>query len=133
MLNSITIMGRLVADPELRYTPDGVAVTSIRLACDRDIKNKETGSRETDFIDVVMWRNTAEYAAQHLAKGRLAVVNGRLQMRKWMDKDGNKRTSTEIICDRLYFGESKSDSAQRQEPSAPAHFEPISYDGNLPF
>lgn len=109
MLNHIVIMGRLTADPEVRTTPNGVSVTTFRLACDRDRKSKDTGERETDFISVVAWRNTADFVAKYFSKGRMAVVEGRLQIRPYTDRDGNKRTATEVIAENVYFGDSKKD------------------------
>ena len=110
MLNHIVLMGRLTRDPELRRTGSGVAVASFRLAVDRDFGSKDAGAeRETDFIDIVAWRNTAEFVSKYFAKGRMAVVSGRLQMRNWTDKDGNKRTSAEVVADNCYFGDSKRD------------------------
>ena len=109
MLNHITIMGRLVADPELRTTPGGVTVATIRLAVDRDFKNKQTGERETDFISVVAWRQTAEFVSRYFAKGRMAVVEGRLQIRPYTDRDGNKRTAAEVVAENIYFGDSRRD------------------------
>ena len=106
MLNKIFIMGRLTRDPELRRTQSGTAVTSFSLAVDRDFKS-QSGEKETDFIDVVAWRSTAEFVAKYFAKGRMAVVEGRLQMRDWTDRDGNKRRSAEVIADNVYFGDSK--------------------------
>lgn len=110
MLNHIVIMGRLTADPELRRTQSGIAVTSFTLAVDRDFK-AENGERETDFISCVAWRSTAEFVQKYFAKGRMAVVSGRLQIRPWTDKDGNKRRATEIVADNVYFGDSKRDDA----------------------
>ena len=107
MLNRIIIMGRLTRDPELRRTQTGTPVASFALAVDRDIKNKQTGERETDFIDVVAWRNTAEFVSKFFTKGRMAVVEGRLQMRDWTDKEGNKRRAAEVVADQVYFGDSK--------------------------
>lgn len=109
MLNRIIIMGRLARDPELRHTQTGTPVASFRLAVDRDFRDKNTGERATDWIDVVAWRGTAEFASKFLAKGRLAVVEGRLQMRDWTDKDGNRRTSAEVVADNIYFGDSRRD------------------------
>ena len=109
MLNHITIMGRLVADPELRTTPTGTPVATIRLAVDRDFKNKQTGERETDFISVVAWRQTAEFVSRYFAKGRMAVVEGRLQIRPYTDRDGNKRTAAEVVAENIYFGDSRRD------------------------
>ena len=108
MLNRILLMGRLVADPELRRTQSGTPVTSFRIAVDRDFKN-QSGEKETDFIDIVAWRATAEFVAKYFAKGRMAVVEGRLQIRPWTDKGGNNRTSAEVVADNVYFGDSKRD------------------------
>ncbi len=109
MLNHIVLMGRLTRDPELRRTGSGIAVASFTLAVDRDFGSKESGEKETDFIDIVAWRNTAEFVSKYFAKGRMAVVSGRLQIRNWNDKDGNKRRSAEVVADNVYFGESKRD------------------------
>ncbi len=109
MLNHIVIMGRLVADPELRTTPGGVTVATVRLAVDRDFKNKQTGERETDFINVVAWRQTAEFISRYFTKGRMAVVEGRLQIRPYTDRDGNKRTAAEVVAENFYFGDSRRD------------------------
>ena len=109
MLNHITIMGRLTRDPELRRTGSGVAVTSFTLAVDRDFGKNENGERETDFIDCVAWRQTGEFVSKYFAKGRMAVVSGRLQIRGWTDKDGNKRRTAEVVADNVYFGDSKLD------------------------
>ena len=110
MLNHIVIMGRLTRDPELRRTGSGVAVTSFSLAVDRDFAPKDGGERETDFIDCVAWRQTGEFVSKYFAKGRMAVVSGRLQIRSWTDKDGNKRRSAEVVADNVYFGDSKRDN-----------------------
>ena len=110
MLNKIFLQGRLVADPEMRHTPSGVAVTTLRLAVDRDFKDRETGEKKADFINVVAWRNTAEFVSRYFNKGRMAIVEGRLQMRDWTDKDGNKRTTAEEVADNVYFGDSKRDA-----------------------
>ena len=109
MLNKIFLQGRLVADPEMRHTPSGVAVTTLRLAVDRDFKDRETGEKKADFINVVAWRNTAEFVSRYFNKGRMAIVEGRLQMWDWTDKDGNKRTTAEVVADNVYFGDSKRD------------------------
>ena len=109
MLNRIIIMGRLVADPELRTTPGGGTVATVRLAVDRDFRNKQTGERETDFINVVAWRQTAEFVSRYFAKGRMAVVEGRLQIRPYTDRDGNKRTAAEVVAENVYFGDSRRD------------------------
>ena len=111
MLNRIIIMGRLTRDPELRRTQSGIAVTSFSLAVDRDFKSKDSGEKQTDFIDVVAWRQTAEFVNQYFTKGRMAVVEGRLQIRDWKDKDGNNRRTAEVIADNVYFGDSKRDGA----------------------
>lgn len=107
MLNHIVLMGRLTRDPELRRTGSGIAVASFSLAVDRDFGSRETGEKETDFIDIVAWRNTAEFVSKYFTKGRMAVVSGRLQIRNWNDKDGNKRRSAEVVADNCYFGDSK--------------------------
>ena len=109
MLNHITIMGRLTRDPELRRTGSGVAVASFTVAVDRDFGKNENGERETDFIDCVAWRQTGEFVSKYFTKGRMAVVSGRLQIRSWTDKDGNKRRSAEVVADNVYFGDSKRD------------------------
>ncbi len=111
MLNHIVLMGRLTRDPELRRTTSGIAVASFSLAVDRDYSNRETGEKETDFIDIVAWRNTAEFVSKYFSKGRMAVVSGRLQIRSWTDKDGNKRRTAEVVADNVYFGDSKRDSS----------------------
>ena len=160
MLNHIVLMGRLVRDPELRRTQSGVAVTSFRIAVDRDFQSRDGGERQADFIDIVAWRNTAEFAAKYFSKGRMVVVSGRLQMRDWTDRDNNKRTSAEVVADNIYFGDSRRDGGdapaqggyagydaapRQQEPSsnypgsytapvAPSDFAEISEeDGDLPF
>ncbi len=109
MLNKIFIMGRLTRDPELRRTSTGTPVASFSLAVDRDFKDKSTGERTTDFIDVVAWRQTGEFVSRYFTKGRMAVVEGRLQIRDWTDKDGNKRRAAEVVADQVYFGDSKRD------------------------
>lgn len=109
MLNHIVIMGRLARDPELRHTQVGTPVASFTLAVDRDFKDKNTGERATDWIDVVAWRGTGEFVSRYFSKGRMAVVEGRLQIRDWTDKEGNKRRSAEVVADNVYFGDSKRD------------------------
>ena len=109
MLNRIIVMGRMTSDPELRRTNSGTAVASFAVAVDRDFKS-QSGEKETDFIDVVAWRNTAEFVSKYFSKGRMAVVDGRLQLRDWTDKDGNKRRSAEVVADNLYFGDSRRDN-----------------------
>ena len=149
MLNHIVIMGRLVADPELRTTPSGVAVATVRLAVDRDFKNKQTGEKETDFITVVAWRQTAEFLSRYFSKGRMAVAEGRLQIRNYTDRDGNKRTAAEVVAENIYFGDSKRDEESQgggyqpggysggqtsQQPEAAQQFEELEGDeDNLPF
>ena len=107
MLNHITIMGRLTRDPELRRTGTGVAVASFTVAVDRDFGGRDGGEKETDFIDCVAWRQTGEFVSKYFTKGRMIVVSGRLQIRSWTDKDGNKRRTAEVVADNCYFGESK--------------------------
>lgn len=141
MLNHIIVMGRLVADPELRNTDSGTPVCSFRVACDRDFKNKQTGERETDFINVVAWRSTAEFVSKFFSKGRMVVVDGRLQTRSYTDREGNKRTAAEIVAGSVYFGDSKPKDDGGQEPPAyhggdlPEGFAPDlgDDDGDLPF
>lgn len=115
MLNTITIMGRLTADPILRRTQNGVAVASFTLACERDFA-AQGETRETDFIDIVAWRYTAEFVEKYFSKGQMAIVTGRLQIRNWQDKEGNKRRSAEILADHVYFGEAKRDKTTQGEP-----------------
>ena len=134
-------MGRLTRDPELRRTGSGTAVTSFSLACDRDFKS-QSGDKETDFIEVVAWKNTAEFVSKYFSKGRMAVVEGRLQIRDWTDKAGNKRTTAEVVADNVYFADSKrseSNDNQRENFNALSgrvsdDFVPASEeDGELPF
>lgn len=127
MLNRIVLMGRLTRDPELRRTQSGTAVTSFSIAVDRDFKNKDTGEKATDFIDIVAWRQTAEFVCDYFGKGRMAVVDGRLQIRDWTDKDGNKRRSAEVLADNIYFGDSKRDANGDGGYSAPQSY---NYGGN---
>ena len=147
MLNKIILMGRLTRDPELRHTQTGTAVASFSLAVDRDFKDKATGDRTTDFIDVVAWRQTGEFVSRYFTKGRMAVVEGRLQIRDWKDKDGNNRRSAEVVADNIYFGDSKRDSQSGGDYAPPAYGSPaesytapasggfaeIEEDGELPF
>ena len=150
MLNHITIMGRLVREPELRRTGSGIAVTSFTLAVDRDFGKSENGEKETDFIDCVAWRQTGEFVAKYFTKGRMAVVSGRLQIRPWTDKEGNKRRTAEVVADNVYFGDSKRDGEGGgnggnvySTPATPAYSAPTSSasdfamldddDSNLPF
>ena len=141
MLNKIILMGRLCTNPELRRTGSGTAVTSFSLACDRDFKS-QSGDKETDFIEVVAWKNTAEFVSKYFSKGRMAVVEGRLQIRDWTDKAGNKRTTAEVVADNVYFADSKrseSNENQKENFNAPSgrlsdDFVPISEeDGEIPF
>lgn len=134
MLNDVIIVGRLIRDPELRHTQTGTAVASLTLACDRDFK-PQNGEKETYFIDVVVWGKTAEFAANYFTKGRMAIVEGRLQVRNWQDKDGNKRKTAEVVADRMYFGDSKQEGKQEdKKQTAPADdFCEIEDDGDLPF
>lgn len=133
MLNNVVIMGRLTRDPELRRTQNGTAITSFSLAVDRDFKS-QSGEKETDFIDVVAWRNTGEFAAKYLAKGRMAAVEGRIQVRDWQDKDGNRRKSVEVVADNVYFADSKRDSKPQETPATnEPDFDEIEDDGDLPF
>lgn len=115
MLNHITIMGRLTKDPELRRTGSGVAVASFTVAVDRDFGSKDSGEKETDFIDCVAWRQTGEFVNKYFSKGSMIVVSGRLQIRSWTDKDDNKRRNAEVVADNVYFGDSKKDSVDKYE------------------
>lgn len=132
MLNRIIVMGRITRDPELRRTNSGTAVASFSLAVDRDFK-PQSGEKETDFIDVVAWRNTAEFVSKYFSKGRMAVVEGRLQLRDWTDKDGNKRRSAEIVADSVYFGDSKRDGGDAAQSEPQGGFSEVEDAGDLPF
>ena len=140
MLNKIFLMGRLTRDPELRRTQGGTPVASFTLAVDRDYKDKASGERGTDFIDCVAWRQTGEFVSKYFSKGRMAVVEGRLQMRDWTDKEGNKRRTAEVIADNVYFGDSKKAASsegnadERGLPPAPEQeYKEQDDDGELPF
>ena len=142
MLNRIILMGRLTRDPELRHTQAGTPVASFSLAVDRDFKDKATGEKGTDFIDIVAWRQTAEFVSRFFTKGRMAVVEGRLQLRDWTDRDGNKRRTAEVLAEHVYFGDSKRDAesggAYTPPPAEPgsggAEFAELTEDdGELPF
>ena len=141
MLNKIFLMGRLTRDPELRRTQTGTAVASFSLAVERDFKDKDSGERATDFIDVVAWRQTGEFVSRYFTKGRMAVVEGRLQIRSWTDKEGNKRRTAEVVADQVYFGDSKKDDAGAGYSGgyggtypAPGQFAELDDDdGELPF
>ena len=125
MLNHIVLMGRLTRDPELRRTASGVAVATFSIAVDRDFSNSATGERETDFIDIVTWRSTAEFVSKYFTKGRMAVVEGRLQIRDWTDQNGGKRRSAEVIAENVYFGDSKREGGS-DYGAAPAYSAPYS-------
>ena len=125
MLNHITIMGRLTRDPELRRTGSGIAVASFTVAVDRDFGNRDGGERETDFIDCVAWRQTGEFVSKYFTKGRMAVVSGKLQIRGWTDKDGNKRRTAEVLAENVYFGDSKTETGDNH--SQPGSFVPPAY------
>jgi single-strand DNA-binding protein len=134
MLNHITIMGRLTKDPELRRTGSGIAVASFTLAVDRDFTEKGSDKRETDFIDCVAWRGTAEFVSKYLQKGRMAVASGRLQLRDWTDKDGNKRRSAEVVADNVYFADSKNTAenggSSATAPAAQAWQQPAAHNNS---
>lgn len=138
MLNHIVLMGRLTRDPELRHTQQGTSVASFSLAVERDRKAKNEEKAETDFIDCVSWRSTAEFVSKYFTKGRMAVVEGRLQLRGWTDKDGNKRRAAEVVADYVYFGDSKKESDSREpanynQPQQDQFAELADDDGDLPF
>lgn len=150
MLNHITIMGRLTRDPEIRYTQSQTPVTSFTLAVDRDFGGRDGGEKQTDFIDCVAWRQTAEFVSKYFTKGSMAVVSGRLQIRDWTDRDGGKRRSAEVVVDNMYFGESKrregGDVRSDSRPAYQSSYESVSPnmgasafselgddDGELPF
>ena len=148
MLNHITIMGRLTRDPELRMTQSQTQVASFTLAVDRDFGGRDGAEKQADFIDCVAWRQTAEFVGKYFTKGRMAVVSGRLQSRKWEDRDGNKRTSWEVVADNVYFGDARRDGDSNESRSftrdyeapknapkaAPGGFEDLGGDdGELPF
>ena len=130
MLNHIVIMGRLTRDPELRRTGSGIAVASFSVAVDRDFGKNENGEKETDFIDCVAWRNTAEFVSKYATKGRMVAVSGRLQIRSWTDKDGNKRRAAEIVADNVYFGDSRRDSDNGSNAYGGNSYGGNSYGGN---
>lgn len=131
MLNKCFLLGRLTKDPEIRRTNGGTAVTSFTLAVDRDFKTN--GEKETDFIDVVAWRNTAEFVSKYFSKGRMAIVEGRLQIRDWTDKNGNKRRTAEVVADNVYFGDSKRENREEPEYKQADLAEISEEDGELPF
>ena len=129
MLNHIVIMGRLVQDPVLRTTQSGVNVASFTVAVDRDFGGRDGNERQTDFIDCVAWRQTGEFVSRYFQKGRMIVVSGRLQSRKWQDREGNNRTSWEISADNVYFGDSKRDS-ESNNYSQSSYTAPAGYGGS---
>lgn len=131
MLNRVTMMGRLTRDPELRHTNSGTAVASFTLAVERDYRDKSTGQKATDFIDVVAWRGAAEFAAQYLHKGSMASVDGKLQIRDWQDRDGNKRRNAEVVADSIYPGA----TIKREDTQPDAKYEPVELDDDeeIPF
>lgn len=139
MLNHVTIMGRLTRDPELRHTQSGTAVTSFTLAVDRDFKDKNSGETATDWISCTAWKGTAEFVTRYFQKGRMAVVDGRLQTRSYQDRDGNKRTAVEVVSDHVYFGDSKKKESEGNAPedelpeNEPQDFSEAEDDGELPF
>lgn len=136
MLNHITIMGRLTATPELKTTPGGSSVTRFTLAVERDFKNKETGERAVDFIDCIAWRGTAEFVTRFFAKGRMAAVAGRLQIRDYTDNDGNKRRVAEVVAENVYFADSNTSANAGQQPAYPPpapQYEELNDDEDLPF
>ena len=137
MLNHIVTMGRLVRDPELRHTQSGIPVTSFTIACDREYKDAN-GDKATDFLDIVAWRNTAEFVSKYFTKGRMAVIDGRLAIRFWLDQDGNKRRSAEIVANSVNFGDSRPQSQAAPAPApvqAGGGYEPDDLEdgGDLPF
>ena len=132
MLNKIVLMGRLTRDPELRHTGNGTAVASFSLAVDRDFKS-QGGEKETDFVDIVAWRSTADFVSKYFTKGRMAVVEGRLQIRDWKDKDGNNRRSAEVVADHVYFGDSKRSESATPPASGDDRESPEDENGELPF
>ena len=140
MLNHIVIMGRLTRDPELRRTGSGTAVASFTVAVDRDFGKNENGEKETDFIDCVAWRSTAEFVSKYFTKGRMAVVSGRLQVRKWQNQEGENRYSTEVVADNVYFADSKKEESSGNGYAVPTYPAPVSDyamieddDSQLPF
>lgn len=143
MLNHICIAGRMVRDPELRRTASGISCVSFTISVDRDFGKNENGEKETDFIDCVAWRSTADFVSKYFTKGRMAVVSGRLQIRSWTDQEGNKRRTAEVVADNVYFGDSKKEESSGNTYggyTAPAYPAPVSDyamieddDAQLPF
>ena len=120
MLNKTILMGRLTKTPELKQTGNGVSVASFSLAVERDFKDKQSGEKQTDFIDCTAWRQTADFAAKYFTKGRMAIVEGRLQVREWLDKEGGKRRATEVLVENMYFGDSKTSGTTNSAPQTAA-------------
>lgn len=136
MLNKVFLQGRLVADPELRHTQQGTPVASYRLAVDRDYKSKDSNAQNADFVNVVSWRNTAEFVSRYFTKGRMMLVEGRLQMRSYTDKDGNRRVAAEVVTDNVHFADSRKDGSNNEDGSLQesAGFDELADDdGDLPF
>lgn len=137
MLNRVILQARLGATPELKRTTSGVEVVSVNVAIDRDFKDKNTGVKETDWVTVVAFRETAKFLADYFTKGRMIIVEGRLQVREWTDQNNNKRRSTEVVADRVYFGDSKREATSNtyidNEPVAAPGYSMIEDDGELPF
>ena len=136
MLNKVFLQGRLVADPELRKTQQGTPVASYRLAVERDYKSKDSNAQNTDFVNIVSWRNTAEFVSRYFTKGRMMLVEGRLQMRSYTDKDGNRRVAAEVVTDNVHFADSRKDGSNNEDGSLQesAGFEELADDdGDLPF
>ena len=136
MLNKVFLQGRLVADPELRHTQQGTPVASYRLAVDRGYKSKDPNAQNADFVNVVSWRNTAEFVSRYFTKGRMMLVEGRLQMRSYTDKDGNKRVAAEVVTDNVHFADSRKDGSNNADGSLQesAGFDELADDdGDLPF
>ena len=136
MLNKVFLQGRLVADPELRHTQQGTPVASYRLAVDRDYKSKDSNAQNADFVNIVSWRNTAEFVSRYFTKGRMMLVEGRLQMRSYTDKDGNRRVAAEVVTDNVHFADSRKDGSNNEDGSLQesAGFEELTDDdGDLPF
>lgn len=136
MLNKVFLQGRLVADPELRHTQQGTPVASYRLAVDRGYKSKDSNAQNTDFVNIVSWRNTAEFVSRYFTKGRMMLVEGRLQMRSYTDKDGNRRVAAEVVTDNVHFADSRKDGSNNEDGSLQesAGFEELADDdGDLPF
>ena len=139
MLNKVILQGRLGADPELRTTTNGTEVASVNIAVDRDRKD-QNGERQSDWVTIVAWKHTAKFLAQYFQKGRTILVEGRLQMRNYTDRDGNKRTAAEVVADNIYFGDSKKEETEHYAPP-PSYGVPQSdrfaeladNDGPLPF